>query len=206
VKDVGKTSTHKKEIPVQTGGFRGVLAKRNRRILVAVIVLIVISLLGLWSYSLIRSLNPATQKAVVDVDQISDNYLSMTPEQIAYVLDQRTGLDVSRLQSESLTKGTLKNDFGHAYQAAQALRGLGDGQKSLEAYSVADTLVTTQDTSTLESFYLDYSHVALEYGKASDVERVAEKGKAAIDRSSLSPARKASSKKKFDDMIWLAKQ
>lgn len=206
MKDQGKNSEGSEAAPVQTGGFRGVFRRRRQFAVLIAIVVVAAGLLGLWGYYAMRSINPDVIEGIpYDDEALTGDYLSMNDGEIVYLLKKRTGLDANELRRHAITKGTVKN-FYNGYETARAFRGLGDGNKAFEAYGAADAHVSKEDVQTLKDFYLDYARVCLELGKTAEVKKVAAKGIAVIDKSSLSASEKTDEKAELEDLIWLAQQ
>ena len=193
-------------VSVESGGFRG-KHKRKRLLLIAGTILLAVALLfGTWQFVVKRSLNPGVNDGTsFDPESLSDNYLIMDSARIEYVFHQKTGMDIRKVQRDSLTRSDFK-EFSHAYEAGRALNGLGDRAKAFEAYTVAETMIDTKDIDAVEPFYLDYSRVALELGKNDDVKRIADKAIDLINSSNRPDGEKKVLKEHLEDMKWLAQQ
>ena len=192
--------------PVMAGGFRGALSKQRRTKVIAVAVVVVAVLLGVWAYQVIASLNPDVAEGIeFDPSRISGDYQTMTDPEIRYLLQKNTGLDADIIRSRTIARGDVK-DFKGAYEVAEAMAGLEERERSYEAFKIAESMLDTGDFQKAKAFYDDFARVCLEKGDSGEVKRIASKAKTLIDASSLSSAEKTDEKGKFEDLIWLSEQ
>jgi hypothetical protein len=126
-------------------------------VMIGILALVVV---GATAYVLTRPDHIDPPKAV-DISDVGDDYSLMTPEQVTYHLYKETGLSIAYLQSKNKLDGKILKNYDTALEAARALAKVGDRQKALQAYAVAE--LKMPDKSDYE-FFLEYATTAISKG------------------------------------------
>ncbi|GEM_PF-1855156 len=145
-----------------------------------------------------------SNKLLLPIDpDAPDDYALMTPTQIRARLYHDTGLDITELQTQSLSGRSFK-DFTAAYATAQAFNGLKAYDKSLTAYGIAQSKT---DKQTGYEFYIDYAAVADSQKNSQLASQEIEKAKKAIQAdSSINDGLKQDMIAKIDQKLRLQQE